>query len=139
MSKPPNSGATIGAMPLTNMRREKTRGSRALLAVAHDRPGDHDGDTASEPLEEAQHHERRGSWCERAGEAAHGVPPDAPQQRAAPATGIADRAAHELTECEPEQARGQRELDLGFGHPQAVRDLRQGREIHVERQRWHAH
>ena len=44
--------------------REDPRRRGALLAVANDRPGDHDGDTTAEPLKEAEHHESGSGRCD---------------------------------------------------------------------------
>ena len=117
--------------------REHARRGRALLTISDDRAGDDDCDTAEQTLREPEHDERRRCRCERGREAEDGVAADAHEQRPPPTERIADRATEQLAEREAEQARGQGQLDLRLRDAEAVGDLRERGQVHVERQRRH--
>ena len=81
---------------------------------------------------DAQHRDVRG---EQAQQRRHHVQHDAGHQRPAAAQRVRQRTDDQLSQRQPGQRAGQRQLRHRRRHRQVVGDLRQRRQVHVDRQR----
>jgi hypothetical protein len=86
-------------------------------------------------LQEAQARQEPDGRGDCAGQRDRGVKGDANQQGTTAPHGVAEGSGDELTGGEPDQAGGQGQLDLGRSGLKVARDLRHGREVHVDRER----
>ena len=135
-TRPPMLGARTGAMPVTSISRDSSvAAAEPGEQVAHDGHRD-DGDGGGrEPLQEpgaGQQGDARGQGAEHGGEQVAHHPGD---QRAASAHGVGERADDELADAEADQHAGDRGLRRRLGGGQVGGEVRQGGQVHVDRQR----
>ena len=135
-SCPPITGREDRAEPgHEHQRREQARGRRAGAHVAHHRARDHDPAGAGQPLHEAQPDQHAHARGARAQQRRQRVGQHRHDQRQAAAEPVAERPEQQLPEREPGDAGGQRELDGRRAGVQRAGDLRERRQVHVDRQR----
>src|ERR1700674_186129 len=86
-------------------------------------------------LDEPKENQEPCRWCDRAEQGHDHVSSDANQQWPAAPETVTERPGHYLTERQPDEARGEGQLDDRLTGHQVACDRREGWEIHVDRER----
>lgn len=105
------------------------------MAVANDRSRNHDPETPAETLHEAERDQRPYGRGDCAQDARDGEPGHSGKERRTPAARIAQRTADELADCQPEQARRERQLYRSGGPVQISLELGKCGQVGVDRKR----
>ncbi len=111
------------------------RGVRARIDVPHRRASEHHADAAADCLSEAEKPEALDRSRKGAGGGCRDEQCEAEQERRLAPITVRDRTPHRLAEAEPDEEGRQRPLDRGRVGREYARKRREGRQIHVGRER----
>ena len=106
-----------------------------LVEVAHDGPPQHDRPRPAEGLQGPHGNQPVDAWRQRAGPGRHDEDRQSGQQHRPAPEAVRQGPPDQLPDGEPDQEQRQRELRPGRIGAQRPGDGRQGRQIHVRRQR----